>query len=162
MARIVISGTGVYTPSFSISNEELVLCYNTYVNNFNKKHKAQIDAGTCEPLQESSAEFIEKASGIKSRFVLDREGVLDPEVMCPRLPKRLPEEMSIQCEISVEAARQAMESAGKKPEDIDAVIVSCSNYERPYPAIAVEVQAALGIDGFAFDINYFSIIRHSN
>ena len=153
MARIVISGTGVYTPPFSISNEELVLSYNTYVNNFNKEHKAQIDTGTCEALQESSAEFIEKASGIKSRFVLDREGVLDPEVMCPRLPKRLPEEMSIQCEISVEAARQAMENAGKKPEDIDAVIVSCSNYERPYPAIAVEVQAALGIDGFAFDMN---------
>ena len=46
-----------------------------------------------------------------------------------------------------------MEQAGKKPEDIDAVIVACSNLERPYPAVAVEVQNALGIDGFGFDMN---------
>ncbi len=153
MARIVISGTGIFTPPYSISNEELVLSFNTYVQNFNKENAEQIEAGTCEALQQSSAEFIEKASGIKSRFVMDREGVLDPDVMCPRLPKRSPDEMSIQCEMSVKAARQAMENAGKKAEEIDAVIVSCSNYERPYPAIAVEVQQALGIEGFAFDMN---------
>src|SRR5690606_3822075 len=32
-------------------------------------------------------------------------------------------------------------------------IVACSNLQRPYPAIAVEVQAALGIQGFGFDMN---------
>jgi beta-ketodecanoyl-[acyl-carrier-protein] synthase len=55
--------------------------------------------------------------------------------------------------MSVAAAREAMRRAGKNPEDIDAVIVSCSNTERPYPAIAVEVQEELGISGFAFDMN---------
>ncbi|EKD38866.1 MAG: hypothetical protein ACD_75C00583G0001 [uncultured bacterium] len=153
MARIVISGTGVFTPPFSISNEELVHSFNTFVRNFNREHQDEIAAGTCQALAESSAEFIEKASGIKSRFVLDREGVLDPAIMCPRLPFRSVEERSIQCEISVAAAREAMERAGKNPEDLDAVIVSCSNTERPYPAIAVEVQDALGISGFAFDMN---------
>lgn len=153
MARIVISGTGVYTPPFSISNDELVDSFNIYVKNYNKENAAKIAAGTCEPLRESSAEFIEKASGVKSRFVMDREGVLDPEVMCPRLPSRSPEEMSLQCEVSVEAAKQAMKNAGKGPEDIDAVIVSCSSYERSYPAIAIEVQTALGITGFAYDMN---------
>jgi beta-ketodecanoyl-[acyl-carrier-protein] synthase len=153
MTRIVLSGSGVYTPPFSISNEELVESFNTYVRSFNNKNAARIEAGEIEPLQESSAEFILKASGIKSRFVLDREGILDPERMCPKLPRRTPPEMSIQCEMSVAAAREAMERAGKKAADIDAVIVSCSSYERPYPAIAVEVQQALGIEGFAFDMN---------
>ena len=153
MVRIVISGTGVYTPPFSISNEELVLSFNTFVENFNSEHRAAIAAGTCQPLAESSAEFIERASGIKSRFVMDRVGVLDPQVMCPRLPNRSVGERSIQCEMSVAAAKEAMQKAGKNPEDIDAVIVACSNMERPYPAIAVEVQEALGISGFSFDMN---------
>jgi beta-ketodecanoyl-[acyl-carrier-protein] synthase len=153
MARIVISGTGVFTPPFSITNEELVLSFNTFVQNFNREHQDEIAAGSCQALAESSAEFIERASGIKSRFVMDREGVLDPEIMCPRLPKRAVEERSIQCEISVAAAKEALQRAGKNAEDIDAVIVSCSNMERPYPAIAVEVQEALGISGFAFDMN---------
>ena len=153
MARIVISGTGVFTPPFSISNEELVLSFNTFVRNFNREHQDEIAAGACQALSESSAEFIERASGIKSRFVMDREGVLDPETMCPQLAKRSKEERSIQCEMSVAAAKEAMQQAGKKAEDIDAVIVSCSNMERPYPAIAVEVQDALGISGFAFDMN---------
>jgi beta-ketodecanoyl-[acyl-carrier-protein] synthase len=153
MARIVISGTGVFTPPFSISNEELVLSFNTFVQNFNSLHGDEIANGSCQALAESSAEFIERASGIKSRFVIDRQGVLDPEIMCPRLPKRSAAERSIQCDISVAAASEAMQRAGKIPDDIDAVIVSCSNMERPYPAIAVEVQDALGIAGFAFDMN---------
>lgn len=153
MARIVISGTGVFTSPFSISNEELVLSFNTFVQNFNREHQDEIAAGSCQALAESSAEFIERASGIKSRFVMDREGVLDPAIMCPRLPARAVEERSIQCEISVAAAKEALQRAGKNAEDIDAVIVSCSNMERPYPAIAVEVQEALGITGFAFDMN---------
>ncbi len=153
MSRIVISGTGVYTPPFSISNEELVLSFNTFVQKHNNEHRDAIADGSCQALAGSSAEFIERASGIKSRFVIDRLGVLDPERMCPQLPKRTVNEPSIQCEISVAAAQEALQSAGKNPQDIDAVIVACSNMERPYPAMAVEVQEALGISGFAFDMN---------
>ncbi|MDJ0623513.1 MAG: beta-ketoacyl-ACP synthase III [Desulfocapsaceae bacterium] len=153
MKRIVISGSGVYTPPFAISNEELVSAFNAYVDKFNTEHAEEIAAGNCEALQESSAEFIEKASGIRSRYVLDREGLLDPDRLCPRLERRAPMEMSIQCEISVAAAREAMAAAGKEAADIDAVLISCSSLERPYPAIAVEVQQALGIDGFAYDMN---------
>jgi len=32
------------------------------------------------------------------------------------------------------------------------VIVSCAYTQRSYPAIAIEVQAALGIEGFGFDM----------
>ena len=37
--------------------------------------------------------------------------------------------------------------------DIDAVIVGCSNLQRAYPAVAIEVQDALGAGGFAYDMN---------
>ena len=153
MTRIVISGTGVFTPPFSITNDELVLSFNTFVKSFNHEHQEEIAAGTCQALAESSAEFIEKASGIRSRYVMDRDGVLNPAIMCPQLARRSRQDISLQCEISVAAAREAMDKACKKAEDIDAVIVSCSNMQRPYPAIAVEVQQALGIAGFAFDMN---------
>lgn len=153
MSNIVISGTGLYTPEQSISNEELVESFNTYVANFNQTHAEEITAGKMEALLESSVEFIEKASGIKSRYVIDKTGILDPTRMCPTLPERSNDEPSIQCEISVKASLEAMQNAGKKPEDINAVVVACSNMQRAYPAMAVEVQHALGIRGFGFDMN---------
>ncbi len=39
MARIVISDTGVYTPPFAISNEELVASFNTFVETFNRVYR---------------------------------------------------------------------------------------------------------------------------
>ncbi|MGI9292736.1 MAG: beta-ketoacyl-ACP synthase III [Pseudomonadales bacterium] len=149
----VISGTGLYTPSQSISNDELVVAFNQYVSDYNTRNAEQIAAGQLEALAESSTEFIDKASGIKSRFVMDREGILDPQRMCPNLPERANEEQSIQCEMAVAAADEAMSVAGKPASDIDAVIVACSNLQRAYPAVAVEVQAALGIQGFGYDMN---------
>nr|WP_153335089.1 MULTISPECIES: beta-ketoacyl-ACP synthase III [unclassified Pseudomonas] len=151
--NVVISGTGLYTPANSISNEELVQSFNAYVQQFNADNAGAIEAGDIEPLAESSAAFIEKASGIKSRFVMDKDGILDPQRMRPRLPERSNDEMSVLCEMAVGAAKQALERAGKTAADIDGVIVACSNLQRPYPAIAIEVQQALGIQGFGFDMN---------
>ena len=37
--------------------------------------------------------------------------------------------------------------------DIDAVIVACSNMQRAYPAMSIEIQNAIGAKGFAFDMN---------
>jgi len=151
--NVVISGTGLYTPANSISNEELVQSFNTYVQQFNAHNATAIEAGEVQPLAESSAAFIEKASGIKSRFVMDKDGILDPQRMRPHLPVRSNDEMSVLCEMAVGAAEQALERAGKTAADIDGVSVACSNLQRPYPAIAVEVQHALGIQGFGFDMN---------
>jgi len=153
MKQTVISGTGLFTPSQSISNEELVACFNTYVENFNADNAAAIAAGTVTALEPSSTAFIEKASGIKSRFVMEKEGILDPRRMVSRIAERPDEELSLQAEICVTAARQAMDRAGRSAADIDMVLVACSNMQRPYPAMAVEVQAALGIDGYGFDMN---------
>ena len=150
---VVISGTGLYTPEHAISNEALVESFNAYVAQFNAEHADAIAEGSVTPLQPSSAEFIEKASGIRSRYVLDREGILDPARMCPRLPVRGNDEPSIMCEIGLAACREALEQAGTDAGAVDGVIVACSNMQRPYPAIAVELQAALGIDGWGYDMN---------
>ena len=153
MTDIVISGTGLFTPTESISNEELVESFNAYVELFNSEHADKIAAGEIAPLQPSSAEFVEKASGIKSRYVMNKDGILDPRRMVPRLPDRPNEAQSIQCEMAVAAAQEAMEKAGKTASDIDMVIVAASNMQRAYPAMAVEIQDALGIEGFGFDMN---------
>jgi len=73
--------------------------------------------------------------------------------MCPRIPERPNDQISILAEIGVTAAKEALDRAGRKPQDIDCVIVACSNLQRAYPAIAVEVQNVLGCAGFGFDMN---------
>ena len=149
---IVISGTGLWTPPEAISNEELVEAYNTFAEKFNQSHAAEIEAGEVAAKPLSSAEFIEKASGIQSRYVISREGILDPERMRPYLPERNEDELCLQAEMGLKAAELALQKAGKTAADIDAVIVGASYLQRAYPAIAIEIQGALGIDGFAFDM----------
>ncbi|MBX7483865.1 beta-ketoacyl-ACP synthase III [Qipengyuania qiaonensis] len=151
--RPVISATGLFTPTDTITNEELVESFNRYVERYNAENAEAIDAGEVKALQPSSVEFIEKASGIKARHVMAKEPILDPDIMAPRWPERSNEELSILAEIGVEAAQQALERAGRNPADVDAVLCAASNMERPYPAMAIEIQQELGIDGFGFDMN---------
>ncbi|EDY86912.1 3-oxoacyl-(acyl-carrier-protein) synthase [gamma proteobacterium HTCC5015] len=143
----------MYTPPNTISNDELVESFNAYVARFNTENAAAIEAGELAALSDSSSAFIEKASGIKSRYVIDKKGVLDPQRMKPSIPERADEALSVQAEIGVAAARQAMERAGKTADDIDAVIVACSNMQRAYPAMAIEIQNELGIKGYGYDMN---------
>jgi beta-ketodecanoyl-[acyl-carrier-protein] synthase len=136
-----------------ITNDELVASFNTYVRGYNDEHAREIAAGERAALQESSSAFIEKASGIKQRYVLDRDGVLDPRRMRPRLARRPDEALSIQAEISVAAAQEALAQAGRTAADVDCVLLACANMQRAYPAVAIEVQQALGIQGYAYDVN---------
>ena len=153
MIKSVIAATGLFTPEQSISNAELVAAYNAYAERFNTDHAAEILEGDVAELTPSSVEFIEKASGIKSRFVLDKAGVLDPARMAPNIPERGDDDLSIMAEMAVAAARDAIAAWGKPVSEIGAVLCAASNMPRPYPALAVEIQQALGIDGFAFDMN---------
>ncbi|GHB12163.1 beta-ketoacyl-ACP synthase III [Modicisalibacter luteus] len=153
MTNAVITGTGLYTPEHAIDNDTLVAAFNAWVDRENTHHADAIARGDREPLAYSSSEFIVKASGIHSRYVLDAKGILDPERMRPCLPQRRNDEMSIQGEMGVAAARAALDRARVDPAEIDMLIVACSNLERPYPAMAVELQAALGTGGYAFDMN---------
>jgi beta-ketodecanoyl-[acyl-carrier-protein] synthase len=152
-ASAVITGSGLFTPTESISNEELVASFNAWVDLYNADNSEAIAAGELEAKTHSSAEFIEKASGIKSRYVINKAGILDPERMMPEIPERHNDEPSVMCEIACRAAEQAMAEAGISAHELDAVIVAASNMQRAYPAMAIEVQSALGANGFAFDMN---------
>jgi beta-ketodecanoyl-[acyl-carrier-protein] synthase len=149
---VLISGTGLWTPEHSISNDELVSAYNEYATQYNKRHQVAIAAGELAEKPLSSAEFIEKASGIRSRYAYIKEGILDVNRMRPLIPARADDELSDQAEMAVHAAKKALTAANKQASDIDAVIVSCAYTQRSYPALAIEVQQALGIVGFGFDM----------
>ena len=151
--KAIIAATGLYTPPLSVSNAELVETFNTYVATFNADNATAIEAGAVVALTPSSVEFIEKASGIKSRYVVNKSGVIDPLIMRPSIPERSNDEPSIMAEIGVAAARDALVRWGKGADQIDAVICAASNMQRGYPAMAIEIQQELGIEGFGFDMN---------
>ena len=153
MVDCVISGTGLWFPPEAISNAELVASLTTATERWNLEHKADIEAGRVEARDLPSERFIVKASGVESRYVIDKRGVLDPERQRPHLRTRSEDEPSIQCEISVAAIRDALAQAGRRPDEVDAVFVACSNLQRAYPAIAIEVQHALGASGWGYDLN---------
>ena len=87
-AEVVISGAGLWLPAHRITNDELVASYNAWVDRHNSDHAAEVAAGTLEAMPHSSAEFIEKASGIRSRYIYVKDGTLDVERMRPRIPHR--------------------------------------------------------------------------
>ena len=147
-ATPVISATGLFTPTDTISNAELVASFNAYADRYNAAHP---DA---EPLTHSSVEFVEKASGIKSRHVMDKTAILDPDIMEPRYAERPNDQISLMAEIGVAACRDALAKAGRDIADVDAVLCAASNMQRAYPAMAVEIQHELGMQrGFGFDMN---------
>jgi beta-ketodecanoyl-[acyl-carrier-protein] synthase len=147
-----ITGTGVWHPDHVITNAELCEAFNVWARRDNDRNAARIASGELEPLKESTPEFIEKASGIRQRYVQDRTGLLDPDRLCPNLPDRPEDQLSYQAEYAVRAAERALAAAGRVGEDVDLVILTASNLQRPYPAIAIEVQDALGAHGYGFDL----------
>ena len=153
MYSAAITGSGVFTPEYSITNDELVVAFNAHADLFNSENTDAIAAETITAKPHSSSEFIFAASGIERRYVIDKVGILDPSRMYPKMPVRSDDEPSLMAEMAVDAALQAMAQAGKSADDIDAVICAASNHERAYPAIAVEIQNLLKIEGFAFDMN---------
>ena len=153
MKKVFISGTGLMTPQQGISNEELVKAFNEYVDRYNQIHQSEIRAGELARLEHSSEAFIKKASGITHRYVLNKSGILDASLMQPVLDERKDSEISYQAEMSLTAAHEALDRARVQPHTIDQVIVACSNFERPYPAIAIEIQQEIGAQGSAYDMN---------
>ncbi|KXO09322.1 3-oxoacyl-[acyl-carrier-protein] synthase, KASIII [Moritella sp. JT01] len=153
MSNVVISGSGLFTPPDAISNDELVTSFNCYVDNFNTDNAAAIDAGEITAKAHSSSEFIEKASGIKSRFVMSKAGILDPAIMRPVFQPISDDEPSITVQMALVAAKQALAAANKEAQDIDLIIFAASGFQRAYPAMAVELQHFLGANGFAYDMS---------
>lgn len=139
---VVISGSGFAVPKSKVSNSELTTSFNAYLSK---------TGGGIKP---SCPKFIEEASGIQNRYVIDKEGILDVQTMHPKLSSSEVGKLSIQAGLALAAAKNALEAAGRSVDEIDGVIVACSSFERCYPAIAIEVQHHLGMKrGWAFDMN---------
>lgn len=150
---VSITGTGLFTPAQAISNDELVASLSVATERWNDEHASAIESGEIEARALPVAEFIEKASGITSRYVMDKAGVLDPDRMAPSLETRTEGQLSIQAEIAVASIDEALAQAGRTGADVDAVILGASNIQRAYPAVAIEVQMAIGATGWAYDMN---------
>ena len=134
MKPVVISGTGLFTPPNSISNEELVTAFNAYAELFNAEHADAIAAGDVTALEASSSGFIEKASGIKSRYVMEKAGILDPDphdAAHPRARRR--GTVAAGRDLRRRRARGAGPRQAAPPADIDMVLVAASNMQRAYP-----------------------------
>jgi beta-ketodecanoyl-[acyl-carrier-protein] synthase len=150
MQRAIISGIGIEIPESTITNEELVASFNEWIDSQNA---GRGERG--EPLlAKSDTDFIVYASGVKNRHVHTRDGILDVDRMTPRIAPRGDDELSVMAEFGVVSARRALEHAGvTDPSSVDMVICAASHQQRPYPAVAVEIQKALGASGAAFDMN---------
>ena len=135
----------MWHPEHVLTNEELCVAFNEYVRRANA-------AGAQPPLAESSPEFIVKASGIQRRYIVDKTGVLDPARMCPNVPDRPDDQRSVQAEFAVHAIERALAAAGRCGEDVDLVVCGTSMLQRAYPAIAIEIQEAIGAHGLGFDL----------
>jgi beta-ketodecanoyl-[acyl-carrier-protein] synthase len=140
-----ITGAGVWHPEHVLENAELCVAFNEYVRRANA-------AGAQPPLKESSPEFIEKASGIKRRYIVDKTGVLDPARMCPNVPDRPDDQLCVQAEFGVNAIQRALAAAGRVGEDLDLVVCATSMQQRSYPAISIEIQHAIGARGLGLDL----------
>ena len=153
MQNIYITGTGFWIPEDGLTtNDEVVNSYNAFVDTFNLDNAEAISAGSLEALSHSSSEFIEKASGIKTRYLYDKHNCLDPNRMKPKTRPELPDNTSILAEMGIESAKKAITNAGITVDDIDGIILGTSHSARNYPAIAIEIQEALGINGYAYDM----------
>jgi len=155
MVDVVISGTGLFVPPNRITNEELVEAFNQHVDQFNAENKPDIDAGLMPAKQHSSAAFIEKASGIKARHLIDVEGVMDLNRMMSKLPEGGHGDSETPCtqaHMGIEAGKMALAQAGLDGADIDYLVCSSAVMQRAFPAIGIEVQHHLGTKGSALDM----------
>ncbi len=86
-----------------------------------------------EKMVDTSDEWIQERTGIRKRHV-----AVDGQTTC---------------DLAEQAARRALEMAGRKPEDIDLVIVATTTPDRVFPSTACLLQQRLDIHGCAaFDI----------
>ena len=152
MKDIHIAGTGIWYPEDVITNDEIVASFNSFVDNHNESLKEGNNGDEIQPLEHSSSAFIEKASGIKTRHVIDKKNILDINKMMPGVEHEDETKLSLHAVAGIKAAKKAMQDANVEPADIDAVILGTSHAARNYPSVAIEIQNELGIDGYAYDM----------
>ncbi|BAO44354.1 beta-ketoacyl-ACP synthase III [Thiolapillus brandeum] len=86
-----------------------------------------------EKMVETSDQWIQERTGIRKRHIAEAEQTT--------------------CDLAEQAARRALEAAGKTPEDLDLIIVATTTPDKIFPSTACLLQQRLGNHGCpAFDI----------
>lgn len=88
---------------------------------------------------------LEKLVQTNNDWILERTGIAERRIAAP-------EENTVT--MAVAAARQALEAAGLKPQDLSYIILATLSPPHIFPACAIQVQEALGVNGVlaAFDV----------
>jgi len=87
-----------------------------------------------EKMVDTTDEWITTRTGIKERHILETGGALS--------------------ELATEAAKKALDEAGRSPEEVDYIIIGTVTGDMKFPATANFVQAALGaVNATTFDIS---------
>ena len=91
-ASVSITGTGLWAPPEVVTNAELVVSLTASATRFNDEHSAEIESGSLAARALPDEEFIVKASGIKSRHVVDKAGGARPrpDASAPGAARREP------------------------------------------------------------------------
>lgn len=143
MNRVVISGTGYLrhrTPSATRNWWPRTIP--TSASSTLKNPSKRIAAGEILRL-ESSVDFIERPPASAQRSVMNKQGILDTQRM--RQASSLAPTTSFPCKLKWPwMLRSKHYRVRKSPADIDMVICAASIMQR-LPAMAIEVQNALGI-----------------
>jgi 3-oxoacyl-[acyl-carrier-protein] synthase-3 len=89
---------------------------------------------------------LEKLVDTNDQWIVERTGIRERRVLDPALATS---------DLATQAAREACESAGVSPKDVDCIIVGTVTPDMPMPATAVFVQQKLGAapGGAAFDLS---------
>ena len=116
MEEIHIAGTGIWYPDDVITNDEIVVSYNAFVDSHNESIKEDLNRGEVQPLEHSTSAFIEKASGIKTRHVIDKKNILDINKMMPGVEHEDESKLSVHAVAGIKAAKKAMEDANVEPQ----------------------------------------------
>lgn len=125
MPRVVIAGSGSFLPNDPVTNDRL--------------------EDVLGPLSDAPARvqgFVKNVGPrmLESGGIVSRHLAIDPET------HRLTHTVA---SLAEEAARRALESAGKKPTDIDLLLLSAPNYDYSTPPTSAILQERLGIEACA-------------
>ncbi|WP_224249474.1 beta-ketoacyl-ACP synthase III [Hyalangium gracile] len=103
-----------------------------------------IGTGSYAPAQVITNQDLEKIVDTSDAWITERTGIRERR-------KAAPGEAT--SDMAVAAARQALEMAGVRPEELDLIVVGTITADMPMPSCAVLVQAKLGAKkAFAFDV----------
>jgi len=104
-----------------------------------------LGTGTYAPARVLSNQDLEKIVATSDSWIVERTGIKT---------RRIAAEGEVTSDMAVAAARQALDMASTRAEDLDMIIVATISPDMPMPSCAVVVQAKLGASkAFAFDIS---------